>query len=100
MRTTNQLPIHTRVDYKQKNELGWFNLEDIYKADFNYLPNDNDFSQFDLINSRELLEKLGISPPTLFRWREKGKIPYLRVGESIKYNLADVIKAIEVRRGL
>ena len=53
-----------------------------------------------LINSKELSQKLGISAPTLFRWRKKGKIPYLRVGESIKYNLADVIKAIEVRRGL
>jgi hypothetical protein len=69
-------------------------------GDLNSQPNDNDFSQFDLINSRELSQKLGISIPTLFRWRKKGKIPYLRVGKSIKYNLGDVIKAIEVRRGL
>ncbi len=69
-------------------------------GDLNSRPNDNDFSQLDLINSRELSQKLGISAPTLFRWRKKGKIPYLRVGESIKYNLVDVIKAIEVRRGL
>jgi excisionase family DNA binding protein len=88
------------VDYKLNYELGWFNLKDICSPDLNSQPNDNDFSQLDLINSRELSQKLGISAPTLFRWRKKGKIPYLRLGESIKYNLADVIKAIEVRRGL
>jgi hypothetical protein len=40
MRTTNQLPKHTRVDYKLNNELGWFNLNGIYRTDFNYLLND------------------------------------------------------------
>jgi hypothetical protein len=40
MRTYNQLPNHTRVDYKLKNESGWFNLKDINRPDFNYLPND------------------------------------------------------------
>jgi hypothetical protein len=32
--------MRTRVAHKLKNELGWFNLKDIYRPDFNYLPND------------------------------------------------------------
>ena len=59
-------------------------------------PNINN-SPNELIDSKELILKLGISAPTLFRWRQKGKIPFIRVGKSIKYIWIEVIKALETK---
>jgi excisionase family DNA binding protein len=50
-------------------------------------------------NTKELCRFLGISEPTCIRWRKKGKIPFLKVGGSIRYDKAAVIAAIESRKG-
>jgi excisionase family DNA binding protein len=47
------------------------------------------------INGEELCAYLGISKPTLIRWRNKGKIPFLKVGGVIRYNKQKVSKALE-----
>lgn len=50
----------------------------------------------EIISGSELQKRLDISEPTLIRWRQKGKIPYLQLGASIRYNWHEVIKALEV----
>jgi predicted DNA-binding transcriptional regulator AlpA len=60
-------------------------------------PNINTSTPTKLIDSKELILKLGISAPTLFRWRQKGKIPFLKVGKSIKYIWVEVIEALETK---
>jgi excisionase family DNA binding protein len=47
-----------------------------------------------LVSEKELCEFLNISGPTAIRWRQKGKIPYLQVGNSIRYDLSKVTKAL------
>lgn len=47
------------------------------------------------ITGKELCKYLGISEPTLIRWRKKGKIPFLRVGGVLRYDKAAVSKALE-----
>ena len=49
----------------------------------------------DLLTEKEVLKKLGITQPTISKWRQKGKIPFVRVGSSIRYDLGKVIKALE-----
>lgn len=46
----------------------------------------------------EAAEYLSVSPQTLKRWREKGKIPFIKIGASIRYDLDEVIKALEVSK--
>jgi excisionase family DNA binding protein len=47
------------------------------------------------ITTKELLQFLAISQPTLIRWRKKGKIPYLKVGGRVLYQKSAVIASLE-----
>jgi len=44
----------------------------------------------------EMCSFLGITEPTIIRWRKKGKIPFLQIGSSIRYDLNAVIDALTV----
>jgi excisionase family DNA binding protein len=57
--------------------------------------------QPEIMTGEELCKKLDVTIQTLIRWRHKGKIPYLQLGSSIRYDFNKVIKAIEInkRRG-
>lgn len=46
--------------------------------------------------TKELCARLDITEPTVIRWRKKGKIPFLLIGSSVRYNYRAVIKALEV----
>ena len=46
------------------------------------------------ISTKELLNFLDITEPTLIRWRKKGKIPFLRIGSRILYQKSAVLAAI------
>ena len=54
--------------------------------------------QIEIINSREIRTRLDISEPTLIRWRQKGKIPYLAIGSVIRYNWIEVVDALTVNK--
>ena len=45
---------------------------------------------------RELAEALSLCPETIYRWTKAGLIPHLRVGRIIRYDLAAVLRAIEM----
>ena len=48
------------------------------------------------INQRELCTFLGLSEPTIIRYRHKGKIPFMQIGSAIRYDVNSVIEALEV----
>jgi excisionase family DNA binding protein len=48
------------------------------------------------ITTKQLCEFLGITEPTVIRWRKKGKIPFLQIGSSIRFKLSSVIASLEV----
>jgi excisionase family DNA binding protein len=48
-----------------------------------------------LITEAELCKFLGVSAPTLIRWRKKRKIPFIRIGTCVRYNLVAVLKKLE-----
>lgn len=50
------------------------------------------------ITTKQLCDFLGITEPTVIRWRKKGKIPFLQIGSSIRFNLTSVITALEVSK--
>lgn len=48
-----------------------------------------------IIDTRELCKILRMSAPTIIRYRQRGTIPHLVIGGSIRYNLPDVIAALQ-----
>jgi hypothetical protein len=48
-----------------------------------------------IVSEKELCEHLNISGPTAIRYRKKGKIPFMKVGSSIRYDLNKVFAALE-----
>ena len=48
-----------------------------------------------LIDIKECAELLGLSSNTLYSWVSQGKIPYVKVGRSTKFDIKDIEKWIE-----
>jgi excisionase family DNA binding protein len=49
-----------------------------------------------LMSPEEVAEFTGLSPETLAQWRsQKRGIPYLKIGRSVRYDLADVQTYLE-----
>lgn len=49
----------------------------------------------EIIDTRQLCERLGISEPTAIKWRNKKKIPSFKVGSSIRFNWPSVVMFLE-----
>lgn len=47
------------------------------------------------IDTQQLLEVLAISPATLNRYKKRGLIPYIKLGNVHCYDLEKVIRALE-----
>ncbi|HWX17464.1 MAG TPA: helix-turn-helix domain-containing protein [Chthoniobacterales bacterium] len=47
-----------------------------------------------LLNKRGLAPKLQISTRTLDDWMRKGRIPFLKVGKTVRFRLADVLQKL------
>ena len=52
----------------------------------------------EIMTGEELCKKLDVTIQTLIRWRHKGKIPYLQIGSSIRYDFNKVLDALEVTK--
>ena len=48
-----------------------------------------------LVTTQQLCEHLGVTEPTVLRWRKKGKIPFFEIGSAIRFNLSEVRKSLE-----
>ena len=58
----------------------------------------NDRASVGLLRKRELAEKLAISKRTLDVWMSKGRIPFLKVGRSVRFRLSDVLEKLNTYR--
>ncbi|EAH4617301.1 TPA: helix-turn-helix domain-containing protein [Campylobacter jejuni] len=47
---------------------------------------------------KELSEYLGVSITSLFKLRQDGKIPYIRIGKSIRYEIKEIEKWLNTKR--
>ncbi|WP_158991676.1 helix-turn-helix domain-containing protein [Mucilaginibacter sp. L196] len=50
------------------------------------------------ITVKELCQFLGITEPTIIRWRKKGKIPFMQIGSRILFQKSKVIAALESKK--
>jgi excisionase family DNA binding protein len=51
-----------------------------------------------LLSKRGLAPKLQISTRTLDDWMRKGRIPFLKVGKTVRFRLADVLEKLNAFR--
>lgn len=51
--------------------------------------------QAEIIDVEELCRRLAISVPTQIRWRKKGKLPYLMIGDQVRFNWSEVIEKLK-----
>jgi excisionase family DNA binding protein len=50
------------------------------------------------IDTEQLCEFLGVTRPTIVRYRKKNIIPFLLIGSSIRYDRRAVLKALEAKK--
>jgi excisionase family DNA binding protein len=51
-----------------------------------------------LLRKRELAPQLGISRRTLDVWMAQGRIPFLKIGRSVRFRLSDVLEKLNAFR--
>lgn len=50
------------------------------------------------ISGMEAMEILGVSPRTLQRYRDSGRIPFSKIGKNCRYRLSDIEHVLEAHR--
>jgi excisionase family DNA binding protein len=50
------------------------------------------------VTTKALCTFLGVTEPTVIRWRKKGVIPFYTVGTAVRYDLTKVIAALETKK--
>lgn len=64
----------------------------------NSIPQKESTKEAQIITGEDLSKKLGVTIQTLIRWRQKGKIPFLQIGNSIRYDLNKVLDSLEAKK--
>ena len=50
---------------------------------------------YEIITENELSKRIGISKVTLHKYRKEGKIPFSKVGRSIRYDYKEVMETLK-----
>jgi excisionase family DNA binding protein len=53
-----------------------------------------------LLTTPELAERLRVSPDTIMRMRQRGELPFHRLGRRVVYDLSEVLAATKGNRGM
>lgn len=51
-----------------------------------------------ILDTDQLMAKLGVTRPTLSRWRKENRIPFIQVGSVVRYDLEKVLEALENKK--
>ena len=52
-----------------------------------------------LINKKQMAERLSVTPRTLENWMKRGLVPYIRIGRVVRYDLEEVMRTLKRRYG-
>ena len=52
-----------------------------------------------LINKKQMAQKLAVTPRTVENWMNEGYVQYIKIGRCVRYDLEDVIAALKRRHG-
>lgn len=51
-------------------------------------------NQNTILDTDQLMAKLGVTRPTLSKWRKEKRIPFIQVGSVVRYDLEKVLEAL------
>lgn len=51
-----------------------------------------------ILDTDQLMARLGVTRPTLSKWRKEGRIPFIQVGAVVRYDLDKVLEALENKK--
>lgn len=51
-----------------------------------------------ILDTDQLMAKLGVTRPTLSKWRKEGRIPFIQVGAVVRYDLDKVLEVLENKK--
>ena len=54
--------------------------------------------EYNIITEKELSERIGISKVTLHKYRKEGKIPFSKIGRTIRYDYNQVIETLKYKQ--
>ena len=54
--------------------------------------------EYTFISEKELSERIGISKVTLHKYRKQGKIPFSKVGRTIRYDYNEVLGTLKYKQ--
>jgi excisionase family DNA binding protein len=54
--------------------------------------------EYNFISEKELSERIGISKVTLHKYRKQGKIPFSKVGRTIRYDYNEVLGTLKYKQ--
>jgi predicted DNA-binding transcriptional regulator AlpA len=76
------------------------NIEKLLKELLERLPasTSSTYTPIEIIDVKTLSSRLGISEPTIIKWRNKKKVPFIQMGGSIRYDWHQVCKALENKK--
>jgi excisionase family DNA binding protein len=57
-----------------------------------------DQSSGSLLTKKELAPHLRVGPRTLDEWMRKGRVPFLKIGKTVRFRLADVLEKLNAFR--
>jgi excisionase family DNA binding protein len=57
-----------------------------------------DNQQRTILDTDQLMAKLGVTRPTLSKWRKENRIPFIQVGAVVRYDLDKVLEALESKK--
>ena len=52
---------------------------------------------YELITENELSKRLSLSKVTLHKYRKEGKIPFSKIGRSIRYDYKEVMETLKIK---
>jgi excisionase family DNA binding protein len=57
-----------------------------------------DNQQRTILDTDQLMAKLGVTRPTLSKWRKENRIPFIQVGSVVRYDLDKVLEVLESKK--
>ena len=54
--------------------------------------------EYNIITEKELSKRIGISKVTLHKYRKQGKIPFSKVGRTIRYDYKEVMETLKYKK--
>ena len=54
--------------------------------------------EYNIITEKELSKRIGISKVTLGKYRKEGKIPFSKVGRTIRYDYKEVMETLKYKQ--